>query len=227
MSDGKMSPEKLEGVLLYVATSLGCGAADNLRNHIAALEKKRDDLQAQVDAGVRIQVEVTRDATRIQRERDAARKERDEAVRTGKQFHADSRKHFDQSCTNLQRAETAERERDAALADNAALLMLVADAVGCIHTTHLDMGGQHRFSVRNGPAAVKAIGAALALKPIDHPGAALLEEHRKALVLLGRVHPSVREILSEHEPSHRFHWSVRCMTCAPRNARERAMKEPE
>lgn len=37
--DGAMSPEKLEGVLLYVATSLGYGAADNLRNHIAALER--------------------------------------------------------------------------------------------------------------------------------------------------------------------------------------------
>ena len=51
----------------------------------------------------------------LERSLENARRERDEAVATGKQFHQDARKHYDQSCTNLQRAERAERDSAALL----------------------------------------------------------------------------------------------------------------
>lgn len=50
------------------------------------------------------------------RERDEARNQRDEFKRLGQQFERDGRTTFEQSCANLRRAETAERERDEARA---------------------------------------------------------------------------------------------------------------
>lgn len=47
-------------------------------------------------------------------------------------------------------------------------------------------------------------------------------ERAQMVELLSRLHPAVLKMLLEpsHE-GHRFHWDVRCMTCAPQNARER------
>jgi hypothetical protein len=178
-----------------------------------------------------------------------ARKERDEAVRLGKQFHADARKHFDQSCHNLQRAEAAEHELASLKPVVPVLHVLHEDGgactCGCPSVARLKPSGQDAEDVETLEQAVAAyperfredVRAALsrlaakargyeaavadtaawrdvaarlhraapaarsgvdddatiaqwddakanyyALRAQPHPGAALLEEHRKALV---------------------------------------------
>lgn len=49
-------------------------------------------------------------AAAYQRERDEARAHAERMIAIGKNFEEDARKHFDQSCRNLQRAEAAERD---------------------------------------------------------------------------------------------------------------------
>lgn len=44
---------------------------------------------------------------------DSMRAEKERVLGIGQQFERDARKHFDQSCQNLRRAETAESERSA------------------------------------------------------------------------------------------------------------------
>jgi hypothetical protein len=65
-------------------------------------------------------------------ERDTLRQRLAEVERIGRQFERDARKHFEQSCENLQRAERAEREiacRDAVIKDHLAKILHLENRV--------------------------------------------------------------------------------------------------
>jgi hypothetical protein len=71
-------------------------------------------------------------------------------------------------------------ELEFALADNAVLLKAVNGVLDYVHCHTADMGGNHRYNLSQGHGPKVAMLRHIATQP--HPGAALLEEHRKALV---------------------------------------------
>lgn len=118
---------------------------------------------------------------------------------------------------DLVRAHIAalEKERDAALADNAALVEVLGDVA---HRSMDTLGGQD------------AHDRAVRVHAQPHPGAALLEEHRKALV---RARNEGLELLAKRLIERRDQMQGRAMADGRRRGLEeaasiaRAMKEPE
>lgn len=156
MTTPTLNPTELDVILnAYKRYDLPgwCGLlSDKLRDHVAVLEQERDSLAARLDAVKALHDEVATS--------------RDEALRTGKQFETDMRKHFEQSCANLQRAEKVERERDAAIADNAVLMEVLGDVA---HRSMDTLGG------------MEAHDRAVRVHAQPHPGADLLETHHKEI----------------------------------------------
>lgn len=71
------------------------------------------------------------------------RKERDEFKRIGQQFEVDARNHFEQSCKNLTRAESAEKERDGRTAQATVLSRELKDAEAALAEAVALLRGQH------------------------------------------------------------------------------------
>lgn len=116
---GTMTAEEVDTALVRLQSQGESRSERALREHITAQGARIAALDAELEAerqkwegASQNEAKAMEHISELEKSLENVRRERDETLRIGKQFEAESRKHFEQSCTNLQRAEKAERERD-------------------------------------------------------------------------------------------------------------------
>lgn len=157
-----LSKEELERMMVCIGSEMDWMTEARLRSHIAALEKERDEVQ--------------RFKAYVHQRLDSAGVPVDPP--SGHKAHG---------CRIGGRLDVILQDRDAAISDNAAKDKAFAAYVEMYGVQHGDVSGTETTCPEDDTCECPHVIALNAAFGHAHPGAALLEEHRKALAEVDRL----------------------------------------